>query len=82
MKDVCGFAENQVKTTFGLSYKLTLKKNFYNTVLSLNAATTDGETETERLSWNVPQYTASVIQQQPLKARIIQKLRTELSYEK
>ena len=43
LKDVFGFAEHQEKATSGLGYKLTLTRNFDNSVLNKANATIIGE---------------------------------------
>ena len=53
-KDVCSFAKNQNKATYGLGYKLTLIRISDNSVLNIANATTDTKLKFNGFEWYVP----------------------------
>ena len=80
LKDVFVFAECQGKTTFGLGYKLILKRIKDNVVIDKTAGIADPRIKTDHIHWYVPHYTRSIQQQTILTNQILKKLPTELRY--
>ena len=80
LKDVFGFAEYQVKATYGLGYKLTLTGNTDNAVLNRGNAINNGKIKINAIEWYVPHYTPSMQQQSILSKQIINKTPTQLQY--
>ena len=80
LKDVFGFAEHQIKATYGLGYKLTLTRNSDNAVLNKADAINIGKVKINAIEWYVPHYTPSMSQQNILMNQIVKKLPTELQY--
>ena len=80
LKDIFGFAGHQEKATFGLGYKLTLTKNFDNSVLKKANATNIGKIEINSIEWYVPHYTPSIPEQAALSKQIFIKVPTELQH--
>ena len=80
LKDVFGFAEHQQKATYGLGYKLTLRRNSDNVVLNKGDAINLGKVKIIAIEWYVPHYTASMSQQALLSNQIVNKIPTELQY--
>ena len=60
LKDTFGFAEHQEKGTYGLGYKLTLKRKTDNTVLNKDNAVGNGRVKINGLDWCVPHYSANL----------------------
>ena len=60
LKDSFGFVEHQEKGTYGLGYKLKLKRNTDNAVLNKTGATDNGEIEISSLDWYVPHYSPNL----------------------
>ena len=54
LKDVLGFPERQKKTTYGLSYKLTLTRNKDNVVLDNVPEIADAGIRVDFIHWYVP----------------------------
>ena len=86
LKDVFGFAEHQNKCSYGLSCKVTLQRNSDSHVLSHPAQTNDaanlalaGRVITDKTSWYVRHYTASISNNEFLLEHIVSKAPTELS---
>ena len=75
-----GFAEDQENATIWSGYKLAMKRDFDETVLSRTAATANWEVVINDTSWYVLHCTRSVIQQDLMKNHIVTKITTELSY--
>ena len=63
LKDVFGFAENQEKPTYGLSYKLTPKRNKKEALLDKAPETADARNKVDHIPWYGLPYTASVSHQ-------------------
>ena len=78
--DVFGFAEHQLKATYGLGYKLTLTRNRDNAVLNKADATIIGKVKINAIEWFVPFYTPSTSQQTNLFFQIKNKTPIELQY--
>ena len=89
LKDISGFAEHQDNCTYGLGYKLMLRRNSDNHVLghpaqANNAANLGlaGRVNKDDLSWYVPHYTPNISNQKLMLGHIASKAATELSYVK
>ena len=80
LKDVFGFAEHQLKDTYGLGYKLTLTRKNDNAVLNKDNATVIGKVRSNGIEWYVPHYAPSISQQTILIIQIKSKTPTELQY--
>ena len=80
LKDILGFAEHQVKATYGLGYQLVLTRNSDNAVLNKNTATNIGKVRINAIEWYVPPCTPSIQQQTMLFKQITNKTLTELQY--
>ena len=80
LKDIFGYAEHQEKATYGLGYKLTLKRNTDNAILNKDNATVLGKVKIIAIEWYVLHYTASMSQQAVLSNQILNKIPTELQY--
>ena len=80
LSDVFGFAECQEKATHGFVYKLALKRNKDEAVLHKAAGIADARIENDHIHWYVPQYTASIQQQDFLSKQMLSKTSTELRY--
>ena len=78
LKDIFEFAEHQEKATYGLGYKLTLKRSSDNAVLNKADATNLGKVKIIAFEWYVPHYTASIKQQTLLSDQILNSIPTEL----
>ena len=79
-KDVFGVAEHQEKATYGLGYKLTLKRNKDDVVIDKAGAVADARIKINQIHWYGPQYTPSIHQQSTLSKQISSKTPTELRY--
>ena len=89
LKDIFGFAEHQDNCTYGLGEKITLQRNSDNHVLSHPAQDNDaanlalaGRVIIDVISWYVPHYTPSILNQKLMLRQIVSKTPTELSYNK
>ena len=51
LKDVFGFAQHQEKATYGLGYKLTLKRNKDEAVIDITGGFADARTKLDQLHW-------------------------------
>ena len=80
LKDVFGFAEYQEKGTYGLSYKLTLKRNTDNAVLNKANGINNGKIKINAIEWYVPHYTPSMQQQSILSKQILNKSPTQIQF--
>ena len=80
LKDVFGFAEHHEKATYGLGYKLTLKRNNDSGVLNKDDTVALGKVKVNAIEWYVPHYTASMSQQTVLSNQIVNKFPTQLKY--
>ena len=80
LKDVFGFAEHQEKATYGLGYKLTLKRNKDEAVIDKVAGISDARIKIDHIHWYVPHYTPSMSQQAIMSKQILNKTPTELRY--
>ena len=87
LKDVFGFVEHHDNSTYGLGYKLTLQRNSDSHVLSHPAQAKDaanlvlaGRVIIDDISWYVPHFTPSVINQKLISRNIASKTPTELTY--
>ena len=80
LKDVFGFAEHQLKATYGLGYILTLTRDNDKAVLNKENATVVGKVRINAIEWYVPHYTPSISQQTILFNQIKNKTPTELQY--
>ena len=80
LKDVFGFAECQEKATYGLGYKLTLKRNKDEAVIDKVAGIADARIKIDHIHWYVPHYIPSMSQQAIMSKQILNKTPTELRY--
>ena len=79
-KDDFGFAEHQEKATYGLGYKLTLKRNKDEAVIDVTGGFADARTKIDHIHWYVPHYTPSIQQQSMIYKQILGQTPTELRY--
>ena len=80
LKDVFGFAEYQVKGTYGMGYKFTLTRNTDNAVLNKDNAFNNGKIKINAIEWYVPHYTPSMQQQSILSKQIVNRTPTQMQY--
>ena len=80
LKDIFGFAEHQEKATYGLGYKLTLKRNKDDAILKKAVALADARIKIDHIHWYIAHYTPSIQQQTILSKQILNKTPTELRY--
>ena len=80
LKDHFAFAEQQEKATYGLGYKITLRKNSRSSVLNKDNAVNIGKSKINAIEWYVPHYISSILQQAILSKQILSKTPTELQY--
>ena len=73
LKDVFGFAECQEKATYGLGYKLTLRRNKDDSVIDKAGGIADAKIRIDHIHWYVPHDTPSIQQQSILSNRILKK---------
>ena len=79
-KDVFGYAEQQQKANYGLSYTLTLTRNKDDAVIDKTAGFTDGRMKIDHIHWFVPHYIPSIQQKSILSKQALSKTPTELRY--
>ena len=60
LQDIFGFAEHQEKATYGLGYKLTLKRNKDAAVIDKVVGIADAINKIDHIHWYVPHYTPSI----------------------
>ena len=75
-KDVLGSAEHREKVTYGLDYKLTLRRNKDNAVIDKAVGIVDARIEIDQIYWYVPLCTLSIQQQGFLFEQILSKTTT------
>ena len=80
MKDFFGFAEYQVKGTYGLGYKLTLTRNTDNAVLNKDNAVNNAKIKINALEWYNSHFTSSLDEYTKLQTQIKHKTPTNLFY--
>ena len=80
LKDVFGFVECQDKASYGLGYKLTLRKNRDDAVIDKTGGIADARFEIDHIHWYVPHYTPNLSQENIFMNQIIKKSPTELRY--
>ena len=59
LKDLFGFADYHVKSTYGLGYSLTLKRNKDEAVIDKAGGIADARIKNNHILWYVPHYTPS-----------------------
>ena len=79
LKDMFGFAD-QEKTTFGLGYTLTLKRNTNNDAILRANRTDAAKIDIKDISWYIPHYVPSLENQQLVMNQILNKDPTELYF--
>ena len=79
-KGVFGSAEHREKVTYGLDYKLTLRRNKDNAVIDKAVGIADARIEIDQIYWYVPHCTLSIQQQGFLFEQILSKTTTTLRY--
>ena len=82
LKDIFGFAQHQLKGTYGLGYILTLTRDNDSAFLNKDNAINNAKVIINSNHWYVALYTPSITQQNILKNQIIKKMATELQYPK
>ena len=80
LRDIFGFAEHQEKTTYGLGYNLTLKRNNDKAVLNKDNAVNDDKFKINSIEWLISQYIPRVKQKTILMNQIVKKIPTDLHY--
>ena len=80
LKDIFGFAEHQEKATYGLGYKLTLKRNKDEAVIDKVVGIADARIKIDHIHWYIPHYIPSMAQQAILSEHILKNKPTELRY--
>ena len=80
LRNVFGFAEHQGKATYGLGYKLTIKRNEDEAVIDKAGGIADARSKIDHIHWYVPHYTPSIQQQSILSKQNSSKTATELRY--
>ena len=63
LKNIFGFAQHHEKATFGLGYRLLLKRKTDNSVLNKANATVVGRYKINSIEWYVQHYAPSISQQ-------------------
>ena len=71
LKGVFAFAEHQQKATYGLGYKLTLKRNKDEGVIDKVAGIAEARIKIDHIHWYIPHYTPSMAQQGILSDQIL-----------
>ena len=79
-KDVFGFGEHQKTATYGLGYKVTLKRNTNNAVINKDNATNEAKVKINSLSCYVPHYSPSLEEYIKLLNQITRRIPTQLHY--
>ena len=79
LKDLFGFAD-QEKTTYGLGYTLTLKRNTNNDAILRSVGVDAAKVVIKDIGWYIPHYVPSIENQQLVMDQILNKDPTELSY--
>ena len=87
LKEVFGCAEHQENASYGLGYKLTLKGNNENHVLSHPAGAIDAASLSlaerviiDDLNWYVPHFTPNISNQKLMLGHIENRAATEITY--
>ena len=80
LKEIVGFAQYQEKGTYGLGYKLTLRRNSDNAVWNKGNAINNAESKLNSIDWYVPHYTPSLSREKILMDQIVDKKPKELRY--
>ena len=73
LKDVFGFAEHQEKATFGLGYKLKLKRYKDEAVIDKAGSIADVRIKVDHIHWYVHHYVPSMQQQSIISKQILKK---------
>ena len=60
LRDVFGFANHQEVATYGLGYKLVMKRDSDNAVIKKDNAVNNAKIKNNSLGWYVPHYTSSL----------------------
>ena len=79
LTDIFGFA-TQHKVTYGLGYKLTLKRNINNDCIIRNNGVDEAKIIIKDISWYIPHFTPSLDNQQVVLDQLLNKEPTELFY--
>ena len=79
MRVLFGFAD-QEKTTYGLGYTLTLKRNTNNDMILRGAGVDAAKVVVKDISWYTPHYVPNLENQQLVMDQILNKDPTELHY--
>ena len=80
LKDIIGFAQHQLKGTYGLGYLLTLTRNNDSAALNKDNAINDAEIKINSIHCYVPHYTPSIARQATLFKQIQSKTPTQLEH--
>ena len=80
LKDVFGFVQRQKKATYGLGYKLTLKRKKDEAVFDKAMGIADARIKIDHIHWYVPHYTPSIQQRSIISKQVLRNTPTELRY--
>ena len=80
LTDIFGFAQHQLKGTYGLGYTILLTGNNVSAVLNKYNAINNAKFKIKSIHWYVPHYMSSIAQQAILFKQIQSKKPTELQY--
>ena len=78
--DRFGFADHQVKATYGLGLEYKLYRNFDSVILGRNAATAGRETTIHAIYWFVRHCTPNESQQDLMNVYVVFKIPSEIPY--
>ena len=82
LNGIFGYAQLQLKGTYGLGYLLTITRNIDSAVLNKDNAINKAKDKINRFHWYVPHYTPSIAQQAILFKQIQSRTTRELKYPK
>ena len=80
LNDVFGFAEHQKNATYGLGYKLTLKRKKDEAVIDKAGGIVDARIKKDHIHWYVPHYTPSIQQENIISRQVLSATPPELRY--
>ena len=78
LKDIFDFAEHQDKATYGLRYKILIRRNTDSAILNKDNEVNVGEIKVIAIEWYVPRYTPSISEQTIFSNQILKKISTKL----
>ena len=80
LKDNFGYAEHQKKATYGLGYKVNLRRNKNDAVIDKAGGIANARIKIDHIQWYVAHYTPSMSQQGILSKQILNETPLELRY--